>query len=122
MAKRRTPEEILAAVEEVKAMRSHGEPLAEALEKAKLSQSVYYKHYKNPGATLLRGSVNVGALPPRPKKSQRGGYQKARAVDMNDVASLAGRISKLDKKIAEVDALASERRKLADVLLKLLKA
>jgi hypothetical protein len=121
MAKR-TPTEVRKAIDVVNELQASGMSREAALKHVNLSSAVYYKHKKDRAGGKVSGSINVDALPPRPKKSKRGGYQKARAVNLDDVASVAGRISKLDKKIAEVDALASERRKLADVLLKLLKA
>jgi hypothetical protein len=115
---RRPPEEIKQAIAEVdRLVADDGMSILEAANKVGIASSVYYR---NNAAKKVKGSVNVDSLPPRPKK-KRGGYHKARPVDMNDVASLAGRISKLDKKIAGVDALAAERRQLAGALLKLLK-
>lgn len=121
--KRRTAEQLMQVAAEVHRLIAGGMRVEPALEKANLAHSVWskYKHKVNGGAAGSSGSVNVASLPPRPKKGGKGGHRPPRPVDMTDLASVVGRLSKIDKKLAGVDELKKERNDLAFQALKLLR-
>lgn len=117
---RRTVEETKLAVARALARVNRGEDRVAVLKELHLGENTYYKYKKAAGNT---GSIDVRSLPPRPKKGNaHGGARKGKPVNMNDVASVATRISRLDRKIAEANALSDERKELATQLLRLLKA
>lgn len=125
-AKRRSGAETQAAVADAKRLIEGGMSQADALRRARLSESVYRRNalgYKVPRkrgkrAPIVHGTASVADFPPPPK---RGGKRPPKQVNMDDVASVATRISRLDKKLGELNALTDERKELASRLIKLLR-
>jgi hypothetical protein len=116
---RRTPEETLKANQAVDKLVADGSSIEAAVKKMFVARSVYNRYKNKKGG--VTGSMSVSMLPPRPLGNGKGKGAK-RMVKMNDVGSVAHRISVLDRKIASVAGLQDERRKLADHLMGMLKA
>src|SRR5262245_12876992 len=118
---RRTPQEVHALALKVHAAIEGGKSITAATDELKLSENVYRNWLKKGGPKQVfvsRGSVPADQLPPRPKK---GGKRVPKKVDMNDIASVAQRIARIDKKLASVEDLREERKPLAERLMQLLK-
>lgn len=118
-AARRTPDEVLKLNKKVDALIADGMTMSEALRKTDVAGSVY-RRYLEKGKGGEHGSMSASMLPPRPLGNGKGKGAK-RMVKMNDVGSVAHRISVLDRKIASVSGLQDERKKLAEHLMGLLK-
>lgn len=116
---RRSAAEVKEIYEQAKALVDGGMDVRAACAQVGLAPSVY--HRWDGAATgdraAVRGSVSASSLPPRPAKKAGRGYPR---IDMNDVGSLARRISTLDRKIAAVQDSVEERERLAERLLILL--
>lgn len=132
--KRRSSEEVQKLAQEAKALIAGGMAESAAAAQVGLSQSVLarvIRGYITPAKAKLRaatklkrekrklerGSIRADAIPPRPQ----GGARTPKPINMNDVQSLAARISKIDRALAKIEPLAKERRTVADRLMALLK-
>ena len=115
--KRRNAAEVAAAVKRIDRLVAGGMKVTAAAEKVGLSDSVYARAKKATGSS---GSMDIASLPPRPKRGGQGDKKKKR-VNEHDVAAVAKAISRLDVRLAAVAGLGSERRRLADILINLLK-
>jgi hypothetical protein len=119
--KRRNRQQTLEAVKQAHALVLKGASIDAANRKVNLSPNVYRnwaKKLRLAPAGSVSGSMSADMLPPRPTK---GGKRIPRAVDMNDVQSLASHIGKIDKKLAAVEGLAKERKTIAKRLMELLR-
>jgi len=106
----------------VHALVGKGVTVEEATRRIGLKRSVYTNAAKRldlspAGATT--GSVRADMLPPRP--GGKGGKRPPKPVDMNNIESLAKRMSKIDKLLHGVGDLKTERKKIAGRLRSLLK-
>lgn len=118
-AQRRTVEETKRVAAQAAKRIDRGEDRVAVLKELHMGENTFYKYRKAAGNT---GRIDVRSLPPRPKKgNSHGGKRPAKPVNMNDVASVATRISRLDRKIREANALSDERKELATQLMRLLK-
>lgn len=112
---------------EVLALIQGGMKGIDALKKIGLENSAYYGWKKrtkdgtipDPALAGRSGSMDISALPPRPKKGP-GGHPR-RALDLNDVPAVAKRIGRIDVLLRGFDALTRERKALATRLMELLK-
>lgn len=112
---RRTSEEVAVLAAKAHELISDGMQIQDAVKKVGLYESVYRRWAKS----NVTGRMDISQLPPRPVKG-RGGKRTPRVVDEKSVESLAHRISVLDRKLAGVVELQKERKRLAQILLKLL--
>lgn len=122
MAKR-TQEEVREAMAKVDDLIAGGATQEGALAKVGVARSVFGRwKKKKPG--VERGRVDVSAFPPRPKKKGKHGGKRVRGagngLDRNSVVSVAKRIERLNRKLAELDALKREHGDLAELMQKLL--
>src|SRR5215510_5351379 len=94
---RRTPQQVHEVALKIHAGVEKGESIEALLKANDLSDSTYRRWLKDGGPKkvfVTRGSVAASSLPPRPKK---GGKRTPRQVDMNDIASIAARIARIDR-------------------------
>jgi hypothetical protein len=117
VATRRTQEEVEKLVAEIDRLREGGMNITDAVDKVGLAKSVYERRKRGDTGARVRGRMNVSQIPPRPKK---GAKKRPKPVNVNDVASLANRISRIDKKLESFEDLREERARLSQFLLKLL--
>jgi hypothetical protein len=64
------------------------------------------------------GAVSASSLPPRPGK---GGKRPPKPVDMDNIESIAKRLTKVNRMINDVKVLTEERKRLSVRLMHLLK-
>lgn len=130
---RRSEEELIALTRKASAAIDGGLTVEEACKKIGIVGSVFRKYAHNLGITgsikqrdiklaggkIEQGTMKASAFPPRPKGG-KGGKRPPKPIDMNDVGSMAQRISVLDRKLRGIDELQKERRTIANRLLKVL--
>jgi hypothetical protein len=115
--KRRSSADVAKLIQRVKALVDGGMSKMDAYDKVGLAGSVYQRHERalKRGNGKERGSINIAALPPRPKK-----YGK-RQFNPNNVTAVARRIQRIDEQLAKIGSLNTEREGLAARLKNILK-
>jgi hypothetical protein len=121
---RRSPAQIAKDVQRVSELREQGVKLEDACKQVGIAKSVYWYNaqHKTKGNGQA-GAISVDMIPPRPKSgpgSGKGGKRVPKAVDLNNIASVASRIVKLRGKIQEVSDLKAELKRLSKVAKRLL--
>ena len=119
---RKTQREVFEGALRAKAYVDAGEELGVAARKAGIAENSYRrwkaKGFKFPGVDIDMGSVSAASLPPRPGK---GGKRTPKPIDMDNIESIAKRLTKVNRQINDVKALTEERKRLSTRLLHLLK-
>jgi transposase-like protein len=123
MAKKRsTRQQVIEGVLRIKALVDAGETIENAARKVGVSRNAYdtwrKRGFKFPGVNIDSGSVSASSLPPRPGK---GGKRPPKPVDMDNIESIAKRLTKVNRMINDVKVLTEERKRLSTRLMHLLK-
>lgn len=123
MATRSKRREVMEKVLRAKAFVDAGDSVETATKKVGVAPNSYRrwakKGFKFPGVDIDMGSVSASSFPPRPPK--KGGPRTPRPVDMDNIESIAKRLTKVNRMINDVRALNEEKKRLATRLLHLLK-
>ena len=119
---RNTRRQTFEGVLRAKAYIDAGESVDVATKKAGVAPNSYRRWakrgFKFPGVDIDAGSVSASSLPPRPGK---GGKRPPKPVDMDNIESIAKRLTKVNRMINDVKVLTEERKRLSVRLMHLLK-